>query len=338
MVKEYLEKTRNQFLQERSSLKEREVELQNRLKEHISFIQLLEESNDPNYAAFTPREVSGFYKQKIDELKQEQNEISEELNQLKIQILNVNCNIDEIDSVIRVTEGLLSGGQCSPEKNKFYILETQEKERQRIARDLHDSTVQTLTSLVHKSELCSNLLDNDPVRCKLELSLLNKYLRDVINDIRNLIYDLRPMSFDDIGFDVTVDRYLDKINHGSTDFSYQIIGEPYHINSVTALTLLRVIQEACSNAMKHGNAKKVDIVLEYCPNSIHLVIDDDGDGFDLSNSTPDVSREDNSGFGLSMMKERIFLLSGNIQFSSKPGQGFHIDVNVPIKFMEENVC
>jgi two-component system sensor histidine kinase DegS len=334
MVKEYLEKTRDQFLQERASLKDKEVELQNRLKEHISFIQLLEESDDPNYAAFTPREVNGYHKQKIEELKQEQNEIAEELNQLKIQILNVNCNIDEINSVIKVTRGLLEGKACSPEKNKFYILETQEKERQRIARDLHDSTVQNLTSLVHKSELCINLMDVDPVRCRLELTSLNKYLRDVINDIRNMIYDLRPMSFDDIGFDVTVERYLDKINHGSTNFTYRIVGEPYPINSVTALTLLRVVQEGCSNAMKHGNAKNVDIVLEYDAGHVHLTIDDDGDGFDLKNA-PDVSREDNSGFGLSMMRERIFLLSGDIEFRSEPEKGFHIDVNVPIKFMEE---
>jgi two-component system sensor histidine kinase DegS len=230
-----------------------------------------------------------------------------------------------------VTRGLLSDGKgCSSEKNKLNILETQEKERQRIARDLHDSTVQNLTSLVHKSELCINLLDVDPVRCRLELTSLNKYLREVINDIRDLIYDLRPMSFDDIGFDITVERYLDKINHGSTNFTYKIAGEPYPINSVTALTLLRVIQEACSNAMKHGNAKNVDIVLEYDTDKIHLKIDDDGNGFDLSN-IPDVSRDDNSGFGLSMMKERIFLLSGSIDFCSEPEQGFHIDVNVPIK-------
>jgi two-component system sensor histidine kinase DegS len=173
-------------------------------------------------------------------------------------------------------------------------------------------------------------MDVDPVRCRLELTSLNKYLREVINDIRDLIYDLRPMSFDDIGFDITVERYLDKINHGSTNFTYKIVGEPYPLNSVTALTLLRVIQEACSNAMKHGNARNVDIVLEYESDKIHLKIDDDGSGFDLSN-VPDVSRDDNSGFGLSMMKERIFLLSGSIVFCSEPEQGFHIDVNVPIK-------
>jgi two-component system sensor histidine kinase DegS len=339
MVIDYLEKIRDQYLQEKDSLKQKESELQNSLKEHIAFIQLLEDSNDPSYELFTPREVHGFQKKKIEDLKSEQNDISDELNQLKIEILDINCDIDEINSVLKVAKDNCPEQKevKSPYNRKYSILETQEKERQRIARDLHDSTVQNLTSLVHKSELCLNLMDMDPVRCKLELSSLTNHLRNVINDIRDLIYDLRPMSFDDIGFDITVDRFLDKLNHESANFKLTISGEPYHISSVIALTLLRVIQEACSNAVHHGNASNVDIILDYCPGMIHLKIDDDGKGFDM-NQTPDVSREDNSGFGLSMMKERIFLLSGEIKISSEPDNGFHIDIYVPIKSMEEKVC
>jgi two-component system sensor histidine kinase DegS len=327
MVREYLENTRDQFLQEQVSLKDKEVDLQNRIKENITFIQLLEESSDPNYASFTPREVNGHNRQKIDELKLEQKDMEAELNQVKFQISDINCKIDEINSVIKVAREWKSDASPSAEQ-KYYILETQERERQRIARDLHDSAVQNLTALVHKSELCRNLMDVDPVRCRLELTSLGKNLRDVIEDTRNMIYNLRPMSFDDIGFDITVERYLDKIRSNTADFSYKVCGEVYPINSVTSLTLLRVIQEACSNAVKHGNASKVDICLEYEPDQIQLTIDDNGDGFDLT-KLPDVSREDNSGFGLSMMKERIFLLSGEIEVNSEPGKGFHIHITVP---------
>lgn len=86
-----------------------------------------------------------------------------------------------------------------------------------------------------------------------------------------------------------------------------------------SLTLLRVIQEACSNSIKHGHAKEINVSLKYEPKSLTLTIKDDGDGFDTS-AIPEFTRDDNSGFGLSMMKERIYLLSGKISISSRPGE------------------
>lgn len=329
MVNEFLEKIRNGLLEEQLSLKEKEIDLQNHFKENMKLIQLLEETNDPNYASFTPREVNGYNKKKIDELSKEQKAIEDELTQLRVKISDNTCQLNETNSVIKVAKSFVNHTDLSSGEDRFSILVTQERERQRIARDLHDSTVQNLTSLVHKSELCMKLLDVDPIRCKLELSALSKILHEVIDDTRNMIYDLRPMSFDDIGFDVTVDRYLDKLRSSSSaSFSYKVNGDTYPLNSVTELTLLRVIQEACANAIKHGEASRVDIVFTYYPEYVQLNIDDDGKGIDLS-SIPDVSREDNSGFGLSIMKERIYLLSGDIQFESQPDKGFHITIKVP---------
>ncbi|MCI5857535.1 MAG: histidine kinase [Agathobacter sp.] len=329
MVNEFLEKIRDGLLEEQLSLKEKEIDLQNHFKENMKLIQLLEETNDPNYASFTPREVNGYNKKKIDELSKEQKAIEDELTELRVKISDNTCQLNETNSVIKVAKSFVNHTDLSSGEDRFSILATQERERQRIARDLHDSTVQNLTSLVHKSELCMKLLEVDPIRCKLELSSLSKILHEVIDDTRNMIYDLRPMSFDDIGFDVTVDRYLDKLRSStSASFSYKVNGDVYSLNSVTELTLLRVIQEACANAIRHGEASRVDIVFTYYPEYVQLNIDDDGKGIDLS-SIPDVSREDNSGFGLSIMKERIYLLSGDIQFESQPDKGFHITIKVP---------
>jgi two-component system sensor histidine kinase DegS len=327
MVIEYLEKSRDMYLQDQAQLREKEIDLQNRVKENVSLIQMLEETNDPNYASFTPRDVNQYNKKKIEELRLEQRGMDEELNKLKLEMSEVDCRIDEINSVIKVAKKMKPNLSASGD-NRFYILETQERERQRIARDLHDSTVQNLTALVHKSELCMNLVNVDPVRCKLELNSISKILRDVIDEARNLIYDLRPMSFDDIGFDVTVERFLDKIRDGTTVFNYRVTGEPSSMNSVFELTLLRLIQEGCSNAIKHGHASRVDIELEYCEDHIRLTIDDDGQGCDLS-KTPDDLHSSNSGFGMPMMRERVYLLSGEIQVTSEPRQGFHIIITIP---------
>ena len=91
---------------------------------------------------------------------------------------------------------------------KLKLLETQELERQRIARELHDSSVQCLTGLVHKTELCTKLLELDPPRCRLEMLSMTKSLRSIIEEMRQMIYDLHPMSMDDIGFDDVIEREI----------------------------------------------------------------------------------------------------------------------------------
>lgn len=346
MVLEYLERSRQEMLEKQIALGERVQNLQNSLKENIKFIQMLEESSDPNYAAFTPREVNGHNDEKIKELKEEQQLISAKLQEEQKQISDLKLKILEINSVIKVLKERIDSDNDSGTglerledysiSSRLMILETQEKERQRIARDLHDSTVQNLTSLVHKAELCMKLMDVDPIRCRLELSTLSKTLRSVIDDTRTMIYDLRPMSFDDIGFDVTVERFLDKLKSSTVGvkISYEICGEPYPFNSVIAITLLRIIQEGCSNAVKHANADHIKVQLSYLQNELQLLISDDGDGFDPE-SLPKESRDDNSGFGMSMMRERVFLLSGTVDVQSKIGEGCTIKVNIPIKVEEK---
>ena len=242
---------------------------------------------------------------------------------------------DEVTSVIKVAQN--ENDICNEEiskskKSNLNVLESVEKERQRIARDLHDSTVQNLTSLVHKSELCMKLIELDPIRCKLELSSMGKILREVIEDMRKMIYDLRPMSFDDIGFGVTIERALDKCKAAyNIRYSFKIEGEEYQLPNMVSISLLRIIQESCSNAINHGNAKMIDIKLIYHEDSIELMVENDGDGFDVS-TIDDLSRDDYSGFGLSMMKERIYLLSGDLSIQSKAGEkGCLLTVNLPIE-------
>lgn len=333
MVKEYLEKTRQKFVDKKAELTEKEKELHLHIRENIEFIRMLEEESDPNYESFTPRKVNSYNQNKIVELKGEQKILTEQLNEVRKELYDLNVDIYEIDSVIKVesekiaNENTIKDNNANP-KYKITILQTQESERQRIARDLHDTTVQSLTSLVHKSELCKKLVDIDPLRCKLELSSMSKILRDVIEDTRKMIYNLRPMSFDDIGFDITVERFLDKMRaYSNVKYDFKVDGEPFDINPVVGITLLRVIEEACSNSISHGNASHICVTLKYVQDQLELIIEDDGCGFDME-TIPETTRNDNSGFGLSMMKERIYLMSGELKIISSVGNGCKIIVRV----------
>ena len=335
MVVEYLEQTKKQFIDKRESLLDEISSLEIKSKENIRMIQMLEDTNDDNFESFSPREVSSYNKSKMVELSEEQKQIQQLLQDYRSEVLELNLKIDEVTSVIKVAQN--ENEICNEEiskskKSNLNVLESVEKERQRIARDLHDSTVQNLTSLVHKSELCMKLIELDPIRCKLELSSMGKILREVIEDMRKMIYDLRPMSFDDIGFGVTIERALDKCKAAyNIRYSFKIEGEEYQLPNMVSISLLRIIQESCSNAINHGNAKMIDIKLIYHEDNIELMVENDGDGFDVS-TIDDLSRDDYSGFGLSMMKERIYLLSGDLSIQSKAGEkGCLLTVNLPIE-------
>lgn len=339
MVISYLEKIKEKYQENRIDAFNRLSAFQTEYKENTELIKLLEGNQDSTFAVFTPREVTGFHRQKIQELEARQKELAHILTEVRSEISYIDNEIYEIGSVIKVAkenkEDLeklnLNKEECLDDAGyKLALLETQENERQRIARELHDSTVQNLTSLVHKTELCLKIMDSDAIRCKLELNAVNSLLRDVINDTRNMIYDLRPMSFDDIGFDITVERFLDKLRKMTgSNISFQINGTPYAIKNVIGITLLRVIQEACHNAIKHSGASNIEVEISYGKPFLMVRVEDDGKGFETYSEN--VSRDDNSGFGLSMMKERIYLLSGKLSVESTPENGCCVKAFIPME-------
>ena len=339
MVEEYIQKIYEELLKEEQNSAKRISDLQIHLKETQAMIHLLEETNDPNYESFTPRKVNSRNKQKIDELHAEMKELEEAIQQETDYHTQQMERVEEAAKVLRQAKADVA---CRCDRNTLEeeryhtsLLETQENERQRISRELHDSTVQNLTAMVHMAELCSKLVDMDPIRCKLELNKMIKNLREIIDDTRKMIYNLRPMSFDDIGLDITIERTLDKLEAtGTKKIHFVVEGTPYQLKPIIGITLLRIIQEACSNAICHANPTLIHVLLRYEQGGITVIVEDDGTGFDV-HILDERPRDDNSGFGMSMMKERVYLLSGSIQIDSKIGVGTKIIVKVPISNKEE---
>ena len=211
------------------------------------------------------------------------------------------------------------------------LLETQELDRNRIARDLHDSTVQSLTTLVHQTEFCSKLLDIDPVRVKLELQSMIEMIRSIINDMREIIYDLRPMSLNNIGLDAAIDSYCTRIkkNEG-LNISLKVEGEEKKLSSIVRVTLYRIMQEACNNIIKHAAAHRVFVSITYDEDQIKLEVEDDGVGFDIEKIEENTEEDELHGFGLSIMRERANLLNGTFSITSQPEKGTKITVIVPV--------
>lgn len=306
------------------------------VKKHIAYFK--EEVDE--LEIFTPKvnysldvEKKQNYIKEKQQLEEEISTEKEELKNIKKQETDFRNLVSWLKSIQLVEE---KQEQFETDKEKIMMLEVQEMERQRIARELHDSSTQSLVALFNKLELCNTLIDVDAIRCKLELQSSMNYLKNIIADIRSTIYDLRPMSFDDIGIDVTIKQFIEKIRN---QYNKKIIFidennvlKQSRLKSVLKLTIFRIIQESCSNAVKHANAENIQIIVKKEQSFLSIIINDDGVGFD-TNQLENIKRKDNSGFGLSMMKERVYLFSGEFKINSEIGKGTSIIVKVP--FLEE---
>lgn len=209
------------------------------------------------------------------------------------------------------------------DSNKLKILDIQEKERQRIARDLHDYSLQNLTHLIHKLELCSMEMDDDVIQAKLEIASIRNGLKQIIDDIRDTIFDLRPMPFDDLGVQEVFSRLQEKLQSMSDMEIHFNIGEIHSENSVSLMTIFRIIQECSLNSIKHSGGTKLNVTLKESDQFISVIIEDDGNGFDIDNS------EKEGHFGLRILKERVMLLSGKLNLSSD-SNGTKTEIIIPL--------
>jgi two-component system sensor histidine kinase DegS len=328
---EQLYSAKIQLKSQEDLLKEKELELAEKERTKVHNLDLFSPIYSKSYDNNELISMIDRLKQRIETLHLEQKKLCDKISGMHIAIQCVDSCITEEENqqIDKNTEA-----KNNMHEKGLSILEAQEIERQRIARDLHDTTVQNLTSLVHKSELCIKLIDIDTIRAKLELNTMSNTLKMVINDMRGIIYNLKPMSLDDLGLTITVQRYADRLMD-LNNVQIKIISneEPKEILPVIKLTLLRIIQEACCNVIKHAKASMIHIEINYENQNITVSVKDNGIGFHIEN-TEVYSNKQTSSFGLSIIRERISLLSGTLDIQSEEGKGTIVTVSVPITIYE----
>ncbi len=215
------------------------------------------------------------------------------------------------------------------------IIEAQEEERQRVARDIHDGPAQSLANLALNVELCEKLLSIDIERTKKELNKLKKIVRDNLKDVRKIIYDLRPMSLDDLGLIPTVQRYVSVFSEETgLSADVKIFSSVRKLNTIIEIAGFRIIQEALNNIRKHSRARNVKIKIEFKNNNLNIMISDDGVGFDTEQTLED-NNSFSGGFGFIGMKERAELLGGNLKVISSVGKGTKVILTIPINGKDE---
>lgn len=338
-AEEYLLKRLEMLSDEKIILVTKVNKLNIEIEQIDAMIKQIAQDVDTAFEIFSPRQKKNdFAKQEIDkllshkeELKETVASLTESANELEEDIqaireaLGQPVEINDID----IEDEYIESVYYEDTTYGMKILEQQENERSRIARDLHDSVVQVLTNLVHKCEICSKIMDVDGIRAKLELEIMSRNLREAISEMRNVIYDLRPMSFDDLGLNVTLESFINDVkSRTNMEITFNVEGTPNVLPSIMQLTIFRVVQEATNNSIKHSKGKKLDIVFKYDSDNIYLNIKDDGIG--IEKESEENKQSLHTGFGLDMMKERVALLNGKIEVLTAEDGGTSIEVIIPI--------
>ena len=326
---EVLMEMRNSLVDEQIILNSKLSKLYSDREELDLYVKALLEDEEIDIKVFTPRNLESKYKDHLAEKSKERAEIEEAIDAALSRRTMVDFKIDQLDIVLSEFRGLCDDGTPEQEEadvsHETLLLSLLENERSRIASDLHDGPVQELTAAIHKTELCEHYIQQDPLRARLELATVSKTLRNTITDTRKIIYNLRPMVLDDLGWKTAVRKMLPELKQDSRmDVKLVDTQTELQAEELVQITTYRIVQEAVTNALKHSDGQKIEVSLTETGEDYVLKIFDDGQSFE----DPD-PRSDDKNFGMKLMRERTEMIHGKFYIHHIPGEGTLVKVTFP---------
>lgn len=230
---------------------------------------------------------------------------------------------NEVQENERMTQELIMVHQVNHELENYAAVSekiAEDKERKRLAREIHDTLGHALTGIAAGVDACIAMIDINPEATKKQLMVISKVVRQGIVDVRNSLNKLRPGALEQHGFKGAIENMIEDF----TSVSDLTISLDYRLDKVDFENtkediLFRVIQESVTNAVRHGDATHIDISLYIEDNSLYLKIQDNGQGCE----------EIHYGFGLKQMKERLGMINGKVAYDGH--HGFLTIVTIPLQ-------
>ena len=266
------------------------------------------------------------------ELSNTRSELAVPINMRKetLGVLDVeSIDFEAFDEIDLFTVQTLSDQLAVAIENARLYQETRDiavlEERNRMAREIHDSLAQGFTGVVLQLEAAEQALDNDANQVQYHLNKARELARESLNDARRSVWALRPQALEQLPLIEAIDQQINQFTQDSgikVDFS--ISGNKRTLSADIENSLLRIFQESLTNVKKHAEASRVEVILSFEDNVVGLRVRDNGVGFDSDIPTQ-------SGFGLISMRERAKLIGGSIEVSSTSGPGTQIEVTIPIE-------
>ncbi|GIO35217.1 signal transduction histidine-protein kinase/phosphatase DegS [Paenibacillus antibioticophila] len=211
------------------------------------------------------------------------------------------------------------------------IILAQEEERKRISREIHDGPAQLLANLVLRTEIVERMIAKQDFKLvQDEIIDLKSQVRSSLEEMRKVIFNLRPMALDDLGLIPTLRKYVHDFEEKTKiRTTFETRGKEHRMSSPMEAAIFRLVQEALNNAAKHAFPTFVGVDINYQGEMLRIVIQDNGLGFKV-----DQLEERNKGhthFGLIGMRERVELLEGRMDIESTANQGTKIIIHIPTK-------
>ncbi len=275
-------------------------------------------------------------REKERSLRRERDEVDRRIRELEKLV----GKIDELAKRLRIAMDLLSGNIEKVQKEILdlkgraelapVVVQVFEKERKRLAREIHDGPAQYLANAIFRLDICERFLEMGELeRLKKEISDLKGILQANLSDVRRFITDLRPMLLEDLGLVSALSRYVEEWKRLSgINVEFKVLGDVSEIaNKDIEIAIFRIVQEALSNVHKHAKASNVKILLEIRRDFVSALIEDDGVGFDIR----EVKKRsiEKGSLGIFSMEERARALGGTLKIVSERGRGTKIMVRIP---------
>jgi len=268
------------------------------------------------------------------QLRKRRDDLEQSLRQMKAMVDRAQNLMTQVSMAISLLQGGISDSlQTQNFEQKIEmglrVIRAQEEERRRVAREIHDGPAQTLANIVLRLEIAEKLLEFDPTKVKAEIIDLKNLVRSNLQDIRRIIFDLRPMALDQLGIVPAISKYLDNFqkNYG-IKCEFLIVGQEKWLLPALEVALFRLIQEGMTNVAKHAHSEKVDISIIYQEDWTIARIQDYGKGFEANSALTTPGEH----FGFIGMRERVEMFSGKFSIQSTIGKGTTIELSIPSRY------
>lgn len=327
----------SKVIKEVDELEEKDKKMRQRLAEVSSRFdrytekdikEVYDKAYEIRYQLMSKRNEEKSLREKRDRLELQVKKIEESIN-------NAQKVMSQISVALKYLEGDALSNLVLDDKESemmvgIKILEAQEDERKRIARDIHDGPAQYVASAVMRIDFAKKVIEKDVNKGLDELSELKDVLKTALKEIRSIIFDLRPMTLDDLGLVQTIQEYAKTIKE-EADINIELKLKPINdeVEKIIQVAAYRIVQEIINNVKKHSKAKNVEIKLDYGLKYLMILVSDDGIGFDIEETLKRV-KQHGTNYGLLGIMERVNQLQGEIEITSKKGMGAKFKIKLPV--------
>ena len=279
-------------------------------------------------------------------------EVYENLNDVQQRLFTMRGQLEKLQSDQRNLErlaeflerliDLAGGGRSLPSAGKsrsnesdlssvIRVIQTEEAAKQSLVREMHDGPASSLSNFILQAEICQRFFDVNPDRARTELNALKGAAASTFSDIKDFIFDLRPMMLDDLGVVPTLRRYVESFQEkNGITVPITVTGVERRLESHIEVTIFRGVQELLNNALSHAQATQIQVLLDLNQDQILAVVEDNGSGFNVEEAL----NSNNRTIGLTSLRERIEMLGGELNIQSSLGQGARVEFTIPVEGSE----